>query len=114
MGDQLLKNVALRLGNAVRQSDTVARLGGDEFIILLPGAQDTKNIEKIARTIIQTLNQPFIIDEQTITVGVSIGISVFPDNALEAVTMIKQADKAMYEAKNGGKNNYKFSEESES
>lgn len=114
MGDQLLKNVALRLGNAVRQSDTVARLGGDEFIILLPGAQDTKNIEKIARTIIQTLNQPFIIDEQTISVGVSIGISVFPDNALEAVTMIKRADKAMYEAKNGGKNNYKFSEESES
>lgn len=114
MGDQLLKNVALRLGNAVRQSDTVARLGGDEFIILLPGAQDTKNIEKIARTIINTLNEPFIINKQTITVGVSIGISVFPDNALEAVTMIKQADKAMYEAKNGGKNNYKFSEESES
>lgn len=114
IGDRLLKSVALRLSNCVRHSDTVGRLGGDEFIVLLPGVQDTKYVEKIAKSIITSLNQPFFIGEQTIRVGASIGISLFPENSTDPDQMLRQADKAMYEAKNTGKNNYRFSEESAS
>lgn len=114
IGDRLLKSVALRLSNCVRHSDTVGRLGGDEFIIVLPGVQDTKYVEKIAKSIITSLNQPFFIGEQTIRVGASIGISLFPENSTDPDQMLRQADKAMYEAKNTGKNNYRFSEESAS
>jgi diguanylate cyclase (GGDEF)-like protein len=89
-------------------------LGGDEFIVLLPGVQDTKYVEKIAKSIITSLNQPFFIGEQTIRVGASIGISLFPENSTDPDQMLRQADKAMYEAKNTGKNNYRFSEESAS
>ncbi|OHD85714.1 sensor domain-containing diguanylate cyclase [Sulfuricurvum sp. RIFCSPLOWO2_12_FULL_43_24] len=111
VGDILLKNVALRLTNCIRQSDTVARLGGDEFVILLCGAQDIKNIEKIAANIIQALSKEFSIGGSIARIGVSIGISIFPINTINADEIIKQADKAMYEAKKSGKNNFKFTDE---
>lgn len=111
IGDLLLKNVAQRLTNCIRQSDTVARLGGDEFIILLCGAQDISNITKIADTIIQKLNEEFSINNTRINIGASIGISIFPDNATNPDEMLRMADKAMYEAKQHGKNHYKFSDD---
>ena len=108
IGDLLLQNVAQRLINCVRQSDTVARLGGDEFIILLYGRLDMNNIVKIANTIIQKLNEDFFINNTKINIGVSIGISLFPDNTTNPDEMLRLADNAMYEAKHHGKNNYKF------
>jgi diguanylate cyclase (GGDEF)-like protein len=111
MGDLLLKNVAQRLTNCIRQSDTVARLGGDEFVVLLCGAQDISNITKIADTIIQKLNEEFNINNTSINIGASIGISIFPDNTSNPDEMLQMADKAMYEAKKDGKNHYKFSDD---
>ncbi|MDD2830328.1 MAG: diguanylate cyclase [Sulfuricurvum sp.] len=108
MGDLLLKNVAQRLTNCIRQSDTVARLGGDEFIILLSGTQDIGNVVKIADTIIQKLNEEFFINNTSINIGASIGISIFPDNTINPDEMLQMADKAMYDAKQHGKNHYKF------
>jgi diguanylate cyclase (GGDEF)-like protein len=111
MGDLLLKSVAQRLTNCIRQSDTVARLGGDEFIVLLCGAQNISNVIKIADTIIQKLNEEFNINNTSINIGASIGISIFPNNTSNPDEMLQMADKAMYEAKNDGKNHYKFSDD---
>lgn len=111
VGDLLLKNVALRLTNCIRQSDTVGRLGGDEFVVLLCGAQDINNISKIALHIINAINEDFSINDITLSVGASIGISIFPINATGSDEMMRQADKAMYYAKHEGKNNFKFYDE---
>lgn len=111
IGDQLLQKVSRRLTNCVRQSDTVARLGGDEFIVLLHGTQEVKNIEKIAEKIIQILNVEFIFHNIVINIGASIGICVFPTQADNAEEMLRKADKAMYEAKKSGKNNFKFTDD---
>jgi diguanylate cyclase (GGDEF)-like protein len=108
IGDLLLQNVAQRLTNCIRQSDTVARLGGDEFIILLCGTLDIGNVVRIADTIIKKLNKEFFINNIKINIGVSIGISIFPDNTTNPDEMLRMADNAMYEAKHHGKNNYKF------
>lgn len=111
-GDLLLKEVALRLNDCVRQSDTVARLGGDEFIVLLHGARERKNIETIAEKIIQTLNKEFDLNGIIVKISASIGICVFPDNALDTEEMLHKADKAMYEVKKEGKDNYRFCDSS--
>lgn len=108
MGDLLLKNVAQRLTNCIRQSDTVARLGGDEFIVLLSGTHDINNVVKIADNIIKKLNEDFLINNSIMNIGASIGISIFPDNTTNLDEMLQMADKAMYEAKQHGKNHYKF------
>lgn len=111
IGDLLLQDIAQRLSNALRQSDTIARLGGDEFVILLCGPQDTDNIRKIARGIIRTLNEEYSLNGIHLSIGVSIGISIYPYNSLNPDEMLRQADMAMYEAKKSGKNNFKFIDE---
>lgn len=111
-GDLLLKEVALRLNDCVRQSDTVARLGGDEFIVLLHGARERKNIETIAEKIIQILSKEFDLNGIIVKISVSIGVCVFPDNALDTEEMLHKADKAMYEVKKEGKDNYRFCDSS--
>jgi len=108
IGDLLLKKVALRLSKCIRQSDTVARFGGDEFVILLCGVKGKDNIARIANTIVETLCREFSINDTAINIGVSIGISVFGQNADSADEMLKCADGAMYEVKKTGKNNFKF------
>jgi diguanylate cyclase (GGDEF)-like protein/PAS domain S-box-containing protein len=97
-GDELLKAVAGRIRALLRESDTVARLGGDEFAVLLPKA-DAHGATLVAERIVNAIAEPFVIEGQTLDVGTSIGIAVFPDHGRDAETLINQADAAMYVAK---------------
>lgn len=101
VGDELLKQVAARFKQIVRNYDIVARLGGDEFIILLPDSDKEKGIE-IYERIYQELIKPYSILNNELTIGVSLGISVFPEHAQDTFELIRLADKAMYVAKNSG------------
>jgi diguanylate cyclase (GGDEF)-like protein len=112
IGDLLLKEVALRLNSCVRQSDTVARWGGDEFVVLIYGAKEVKNIEAIAEKIIYALSQEFELNGIIANISASIGVCIFPDHALDADDMLHKADKAMYEVKKSGKDNYRFCDDS--
>lgn len=107
-GDSLLKVVAKRLVNCVREGDTVARMGGDEFMIILHGLAQPQSALFVAQKILSALVQPFLIDGQEICTTASVGISIFPDNANDSENLIKQADIAMYKAKRKGKNTYTF------
>lgn len=108
VGDEFLRAVAIRLKNCTRNSDLVARLGGDEFTVLLLNIEDYKNAYKVAEQIIRSMNQPFMLNGHQVFSSVSIGISVFPDDALNAETLISHADQAMYASKQSGKNNASF------
>lgn len=101
-GDELLQQVALRLRSVVRASDTVARLGGDEFAVVLPTAGDTTLATRIARIIVQALEQPFSLGDHQVAVGASVGVAVYPDHGADAKTLLRHADVAMYVAKRGG------------
>jgi len=106
-GDMLLQSVAERLRSCVRESDTLCRQGGDEFMILLPEVSGPEDAERVARKIIDAMSAPHHIGDQELVITFSIGVSV----STEGVTddeMIKRADDAMYLAKEGGRNNYKF------
>ena len=107
-GDELLKEVARRLTEALRETDTVARLGGDEFVVLLPEMNDEKQLSEVARKILSAVGKPFHLAGQDLRVTVSIGISVFPLDGEDEQTLLKNADIAMYHAKEGGKNNFCF------
>jgi len=108
IGDLLLQTVAERLKRCLRSSDTVSRLGGDEFTVILPGIPSLPDITKVADKILTTINQPFILQGHKIRISTSIGISVYPLNGEDIETLIKNADTAMYAAKEVGKNNYTF------
>jgi diguanylate cyclase (GGDEF)-like protein len=107
-GDQLLKEVAIRLKASVRDSDTVARLGGDEFVVLLAELADDEYAAIVARKILEVIARPFILIGQEFQVTASIGISTYPHDGLDEQTLTKNADIAMYQAKSDGKNNYQF------
>lgn len=107
LGDELLKSVGKRLSDTVRSSDTVARMGGDEFIMLLPEIANLKDAMKIAEKILDTIRKPFMIDGHELNITTSIGISVYPTDGENAETLIKNADIAMYKAKDAGRNQYK-------
>ncbi|OPX55486.1 PAS domain S-box-containing protein/diguanylate cyclase (GGDEF) domain-containing protein [Oceanospirillum multiglobuliferum] len=113
IGDELLKEIALRLAKMMRDEDTVARLGGDEFVVLLPElANDLKaaaqNARKITERILHTLSQTIHIGEHTLHISASIGIRLFPEAEVDAKSILKQADTAMYKAKSGGRNTFFF------
>lgn len=108
IGDQLLAAVAERLRAAIRKTDTVARFGGDEFAILLIDLVDMKIATGLARTLIEILSQPFVLGEQKIQTHASIGIAIYPYDGEEAETLLANADKAMYQAKKQGGNNYQI------
>lgn len=109
IGDELLKEVALRLNTCVRAVDTVSRHGGDEFIILLPEISHPDDVTLVADKIIRTINSPIQIADYTLNVTTSIGIAVYPINGSDdARELMKKADKAMYAAKDAGRNSYKF------
>lgn len=107
-GDQLLKQIAARLLEGVRRSDTVARLGGDEFAIVLEEAGDMVEAKQIGEQLCKRLCTPFVLDKDgvkvTVQVGGSIGVALFPTQAQEREGLLKLADAAMYAAKRGGKN----------
>ena len=108
VGDQLLQAVSLRLVNCVRSSDTVSRHGGDEFVILLADERRPQDAALAAEKILAALSEPFHIDGQELHTSTSIGISVFPIDGMDAAALIKNADTAMYHAKERGRNNYQF------
>ncbi len=107
-GDQLLKGVARRLCDTIRESDTVARMGGDEFTIILFDTKDSYDAAKIAKKILDVISAPFFIDGHELFVTASIGISMYPGDGIDADSIIKRADIAMYRAKGCGKNNFKL------
>ena len=107
-GDQLLQSIANRLKNCVREDDTIARLGGDEFSLLLPGITHVEDVNSIARKIIEILKQPWMIGEQELYITTSIGIAIYPNDGEDAEALLKNADAAMYHAKEQGRNNYQF------
>lgn len=110
-GDLLLQGVSKRLKESIRDSDAVARVGGDEFILVLENVEFKESAQQVAVKIIAALAEPFNLGVQLGHVGGSIGISMFPDNAESKEALIKQADLAMYLAKQSGKNTSRFYEE---
>jgi diguanylate cyclase (GGDEF)-like protein/PAS domain S-box-containing protein/putative nucleotidyltransferase with HDIG domain len=106
IGDELLQSVARRLSEAVRKSDTVARMGGDEFLFLFPEITRDESIETIARKILGTFREAFLIQGRAFHVTSSIGISVYPEDGHDADMLVRNADIAMYRVKQRGRNNY--------
>ena len=107
-GDKLLKVIAKRLLDLVRESDTVARLGGDEFIFMLNDPRSKDEVLDVANRILKLINEPFDIPGMTVEVAMSIGVAMYPSDAISADQLIKNADTAMYNAKSLGKNNVCF------
>lgn len=107
-GDKLLILVAQRLGECIRKVDTLARMGGDEFTLLLPLVGDLKDVVRVAEKIIASFARPVPIDGKDLFITPSIGISLFPGDGKDAETLLKNADAAMYRAKEGGRNAYQF------
>jgi two-component system chemotaxis family response regulator WspR len=108
-GDEVLKTVAQRLLTCVRETDTVARLGGDEFAIILAELNDPLSVAAVAEKIILSISAPIMLTgDRQHKLGISIGISIFPDDAKEIDRLLAYADHAMYESKRGGKNRYSF------
>lgn len=107
-GDQLLWGVGERLSNAVREQDTVARLGGDEFTLLLNELNGEDDAVIIAQKILQTIAQPFVLEGQELFLTTSIGIALYPNDGDDAETLLKNADSAMYQAKERGRNTYQL------
>ncbi|HUJ12395.1 MAG TPA: EAL domain-containing protein [Thermoanaerobaculia bacterium] len=108
IGDQLLQAVSARVQSCVRESDTVARLGGDEFTILLPHLFQGEDAALVAQKIIDAVRYPFQIEGREFFMTTSIGISLYPDDGFDAETLIKNADTAMYQAKEQGRDNYQL------
>jgi diguanylate cyclase (GGDEF)-like protein/PAS domain S-box-containing protein len=108
VGDRLLCAVAERLLGCVREGDTVARLGGDEFTLLLPGLARAIDVTTVAEKILDALRQPFRMDERELYVSASMGVSVYPEDGADAETLVKNADTAMYRAKEQGRDNYQL------
>ncbi|MEG3837369.1 MULTISPECIES: CHASE2 domain-containing protein [unclassified Microcoleus] len=108
VGDLLLKKVASRLKKCLRGSDTISRLGGDEFTVILPVIPGREEAAKVAEKICDAIMQPFMLEEHTVSVTTSIGISLYPIDGQEPEILVKNADVAMYRAKERGKNQYHF------
>nr|WP_240954041.1 EAL domain-containing protein [Solimonas marina] len=108
VGDQILQTVAARLRNCVRESDSIARMGGDEFSILLPDLDDGGDVTRIAQAVIAAMNKPVVVGAHELHVTASVGISRYPNDGADPVTLLKNADTAMYKAKLGGRANYRL------
>ena len=107
-GDSLLKQVARRLSEVTRKDDMLARIGGDEFTILLTNTQSNQDTALVAEKILNCFVMPFNHEEMEVVVSASIGISTFPSDGEDALTLLKNADSAMYQAKQKGRNNFQF------
>ncbi len=108
IGDKLLQSITKRLVDCVRGSDTVSRQGGDEFVVLLSEVEQSADAAITARRMLQAVAEAHSIDQHDLHVTASIGVSVYPDDGLDAETLIKNADTAMYQAKENGRQNYQF------
>jgi diguanylate cyclase len=108
IGDQLLQSVAHRLKSAIRDSDTVSRQGGDEFVLLLSEVSQEKILAQKIEKIHQIITAPYCVSGNDLDIGATIGVSVFPADGEDAETLIRNADAAMYYAKENGRNNFEF------
>jgi diguanylate cyclase (GGDEF)-like protein/PAS domain S-box-containing protein len=108
IGDKLLQSIAGRLLDCVRGSDTVSRQGGDEFVVLLSEMERLEDVAILATRMLQTVAQAHLIERRDLHVTTSIGVSVYPEDGLDAETLIKNADTAMYQAKESGRQCYRF------
>ena len=109
-GDKLLRLVAERTSQCLRDGDTLARLGGDEFAILQSNIDQAEDTGALAERLIQTMSAPFDLEGQVVSIGVSIGITIAPNDAVEPDQLLKNADLALYRAKAGGRDTYRFFE----
>ena len=109
-GDCLLQTIATRIQNCLRKTDTVARMGGDEFTIILPGLAGIAETTEVARKLIDIVKKPVQIKDQTVCVGVSIGVAIFPDDGNDFYTLTKHADAAMYASKEKGRGVFQYFE----
>jgi diguanylate cyclase (GGDEF)-like protein len=107
-GDSLLKVVAARLASCIRESDTLSRLGGDEFVVLVEGFESTSYLMTLSERILQTVSEPFRVEDNEYYLGVSIGIGIYPHDGNDGPTLLRCADSAMYYAKESGRNHYQF------
>jgi diguanylate cyclase (GGDEF)-like protein/PAS domain S-box-containing protein len=108
LGDRLLQSVAARVTGCLREGDTVARLGGDEFTLILHDISQGDDAAKIAQKILEAIAAPFEVDGHRLYVTTSVGISLYPEDGTDAETLLKNADTAMYRAKESGRNNYQL------
>ncbi|CAN5876786.1 hypothetical protein BH11PSE12_BH11PSE12_18930 [soil metagenome] len=108
VGDKLLVDAAQRISSCLKENDTVGRLGGDEFTVLLTEVSEAMQIEHIAQQILDRLSEPFVIGGERVYVSASIGITMYPVDALELSSLFKNADQALYVAKNAGRNQYSY------
>lgn len=108
LGDELLRHVAKRLSSCVPREGVLARIGGDEFAVLLPALTARAEAERVAKDIVDRFTQPIALGERSLYVSISVGISLYPDDGDDCPTLIKNADMAMYCAKEEGGNRYRF------
>jgi diguanylate cyclase (GGDEF)-like protein/PAS domain S-box-containing protein len=108
VGDQLLQMVAWRMRDHLRECDTVARLGGDEFVVTLDDVDDGADATVVAQKLLDVFMEPFVVADNELHLGASIGIAVFPQDGHDMATLLKNADAAMYLAKEQGRNTYRF------
>jgi len=111
-GDLLLRKVAERMRNAVRETDTVSRLGGDEFVILLTSVSSPKDVRYIVENLIEEISKPYSINGREIFINASVGIVIYPEDGKDNKELLAHADAAMYHAKESGRGRYMFYEES--
>jgi len=107
-GDKLLQVVGDRLNGILRKTDTVARMGGDEFLLLLPEITKTEDINVVAQKILAVFRRPFLLGDHEVNTTTSIGIAIYPSDGKDTDSLIKNADIAMYYAKEKGRNNYQY------
>jgi len=107
-GDQLLRKVAERLKKHAREQDTVARIGGDEFVIVVTGLKDMTDAAVAAKRVMDAIVEDFVLEGRSLSVNCSMGVSIFPEHGLNGETLIKNADAAMYSAKERGRNRFTF------
>ena len=112
LGDTLLRSVAIRFSTMIPPGSTLARWGGDEFVVMLPSIRDDDEAAEVARTLIRTIAEPFFIDEFELSIAVSVGIAIFPDHGTNSTVLIRNADTAMYHAKERDTLHYAFFETS--
>jgi diguanylate cyclase (GGDEF)-like protein/PAS domain S-box-containing protein len=110
-GDELLREVAFRIGVVMRESDTICRLSADEFVVVAPGVRSLSDVEAVAAKLIDEIAKPHDVEERAVQTGCSVGISVYPQDANDSATLMRLADGAMHQARSNAGSRYRFAGE---